>query len=79
MSNKPPETRSQRRKRLMRQCCSQIIEAADADAVVIVVSYNDPDRTHVRLASQGNRVLCARMLEVANERMEEIIQEDEGE
>ena len=77
MSNdRQPETRPQRRKRLMRQCCAQIIEAADADAVVIVASYNDADRTHVRLASAGNRVLCATMLDIASEKLQEIMDED---
>ena len=71
-----PETRQQRRMRIMRTACAQIIEAADADAVAIVASYNDPDRTHVRLASASNRVLCASMLEFASERMQEIMDED---
>ena len=71
-----PETKQARRKRLMRTACAQIIEAADADGVAIVASFNDPDRTHIRLASAGNRVLCATMLEVAAERMQEIMDED---
>ena len=33
-----PETRQQRRMRIMRTACAQIIEAADADAVAIVAS-----------------------------------------
>ena len=74
--DRKPETKQQRRQRIMRTACAQIIEAADADAVAIVASYNDPDRTHVRLASAGNRVLCATMLEVASERMQEIMDED---
>ena len=75
--DRKPETKQQRRQRIMRTACAQIIEAADADAVAIVASYNDPDRTHVRLASAGNRVLCATMLEVASERMQEIMDEDD--
>ena len=71
-----PETKQARRQRIMRTACAQIIEAADADGVAIVASFNDADRTHIRLASAGNRVLCATMLEVASERMQEIMDED---
>ena len=77
--NRRPETKQQRRQRVMRNACSQIIEAADADAVAIVVSFNDADRSHVRLASAGNRVLCATMLEIASEKMQEIMDEDNDE
>ncbi len=72
-----PETKAARRQRVMRTACAQIIEAADADGVAIVASFNDADRTHIRLASAGNRVLCATMLEVASEKMQEIMDEDD--
>ena len=82
MSDEPqrrPETKQARRQRIKRQASSHLIEAADADAICIVASYNDADRTSVRLASAGNRVLCATMLEIASEKMQEIMDEDDDE
>ena len=72
---KPPESKIQRRKRLMRAACSHLIEAADADAVCVVLSFNDADRSSVRMASAGNRVLCATMLEIASEKMQELMED----
>lgn len=65
------------RTRIMRAMCARTIEACDSDAVVLIVSFADPNETSVRMSTFGNAVLCKEMVEAAKKRMERDIEFDD--
>ena len=58
------------RVRTMKAMCARAIEACDSDAVVLIVSFADPEETSVRMSTWGNAVLCMEMVNAAKRRME---------
>lgn len=72
MSDKAPETRTQRERRVMRAALSRIIEEGDADAALLLVSFHRSGSTYRRLMKFGNGMTCAKMVADASDHFDDI-------
>lgn len=70
MSDRSRKEKDIARSRLMRLIVARMIEEGDADAAVLIVSFHDRDVTSSRIATSGNRILCARLVSAAQESIE---------
>ena len=67
----PKKERAKRQRRAMRSAVAKVVEEGDADAVVLLASFNGMHMTRAVMSTFGNGIACARMVEKAHDMFED--------